>query len=209
MLGVQGLWVRRDLYRAIPAVTQDLGFSDLIRRTSPFLKSPFTPHEGMWRIYSNLNPHGVLTNCKMRLRERSFGCDRKNWGPMSQHVWLDKGSSLPQKVWSTNIIMENHSDDVPVVFSTHLELAWRQNIKLFVFLSMFYDLLIPKRRHLRLSGKPNVCIYSFNLVALKMLNYCFNVLHLFQVWQGPEVEPTPGIMWFGKDLPACSTLPCM
>jgi hypothetical protein len=36
MLGAQGLWAGRDLYRAVPAVTRDLGFSGLIRRTAPF-----------------------------------------------------------------------------------------------------------------------------------------------------------------------------
>jgi hypothetical protein len=36
MLGTQGLWVGRDLYRATPAVTRDLGFSGLIRRSAPF-----------------------------------------------------------------------------------------------------------------------------------------------------------------------------
>jgi hypothetical protein len=36
MLGAEGLWAGRDLYRATPAVTQDLGFSGLIRRTAPF-----------------------------------------------------------------------------------------------------------------------------------------------------------------------------
>jgi hypothetical protein len=36
MLGAQGLWAGRDLYRATPAVTKDLGFSGLIRRTAPF-----------------------------------------------------------------------------------------------------------------------------------------------------------------------------
>jgi hypothetical protein len=35
-LGAQGLWAGRDLYRATPAVTRDLGFSGLIRRTAPF-----------------------------------------------------------------------------------------------------------------------------------------------------------------------------
>jgi hypothetical protein len=34
MLGAQGLWAGRDLYRATPAVTRDLGFSGLIRRTA-------------------------------------------------------------------------------------------------------------------------------------------------------------------------------
>jgi hypothetical protein len=36
MLGAQGHWAGRDLYRATPAVTRDLGFSGLIRRTAPF-----------------------------------------------------------------------------------------------------------------------------------------------------------------------------
>jgi hypothetical protein len=36
MLGEQGLWARRGLYRATLAVTRDLGFSGLIRRTALF-----------------------------------------------------------------------------------------------------------------------------------------------------------------------------
>jgi hypothetical protein len=36
MLGAQGLWAGRDLYRATPAVTRELGFPGLIRRTAPF-----------------------------------------------------------------------------------------------------------------------------------------------------------------------------
>jgi hypothetical protein len=36
MLGAQGIWAGRDLYRATPAVTRGLGFSSLIRRTAPF-----------------------------------------------------------------------------------------------------------------------------------------------------------------------------
>jgi hypothetical protein len=36
MLGAHGLWAGRDLYRATPAATRDLGFSGLIRRTAPF-----------------------------------------------------------------------------------------------------------------------------------------------------------------------------
>jgi hypothetical protein len=36
MLGVQGRRAGRDLYRATPAVTWDLGFSGLIRSTAPF-----------------------------------------------------------------------------------------------------------------------------------------------------------------------------
>jgi hypothetical protein len=36
MLGAQGLWAGRDLYRATPTVTCDLSLSGLIRRTAPF-----------------------------------------------------------------------------------------------------------------------------------------------------------------------------
>jgi hypothetical protein len=36
MLNALGLWAGRDLHRATPAVTRDLGFSGLIRRTAPF-----------------------------------------------------------------------------------------------------------------------------------------------------------------------------
>jgi hypothetical protein len=38
MLGAQGLWAGRDLYRATPTctVTRGVGFSGLIRRTAPF-----------------------------------------------------------------------------------------------------------------------------------------------------------------------------
>jgi hypothetical protein len=35
MLGAQGLWAGMDLYRVTPTVTWGLGFSGLIRRTSP------------------------------------------------------------------------------------------------------------------------------------------------------------------------------
>jgi hypothetical protein len=36
MLGAQGLWAGRDLYRVTPAVTRGIGFSGLIQRTAPF-----------------------------------------------------------------------------------------------------------------------------------------------------------------------------
>jgi hypothetical protein len=37
-LPLKGLWAGRDLYRATPVVTRDLGFSGLIRRTAPFCR---------------------------------------------------------------------------------------------------------------------------------------------------------------------------
>jgi hypothetical protein len=36
MLGAQGLWAGRDVYRVTPAVTRGLSFFSLIRRTAPF-----------------------------------------------------------------------------------------------------------------------------------------------------------------------------
>jgi hypothetical protein len=36
LLGALGLWGGRDLYRATPAVTRDLGFFGLIQRNAPF-----------------------------------------------------------------------------------------------------------------------------------------------------------------------------
>jgi hypothetical protein len=38
MLGAQGLWAGRDLYRTTPSVKWDLGFSGLIQRTTPFCR---------------------------------------------------------------------------------------------------------------------------------------------------------------------------
>jgi hypothetical protein len=59
MLGAQGLWAGRGLYRTTPAVTQRLGFSGIIRRTTPF--TGLLQHaRGMWRIYSNSDPNGSL-----------------------------------------------------------------------------------------------------------------------------------------------------
>jgi hypothetical protein len=43
------------LHRATPSVTRGLGFSGLIRRTNN--QSPLTTHGGMWRMYSNPDPH--------------------------------------------------------------------------------------------------------------------------------------------------------
>jgi hypothetical protein len=66
MLGAQGLWAGRDLYRATPAVTRDLGLSDLIRRTAPY--SRLLRHtrgcEGSILI-SNPDPQGEINTCKI------------------------------------------------------------------------------------------------------------------------------------------------
>jgi hypothetical protein len=58
MLGAEGLWTGRDLYRATPAVARDLSFSGLNRSTPIWL--PLTTHKVMWKIYSNRKPLGAL-----------------------------------------------------------------------------------------------------------------------------------------------------
>jgi hypothetical protein len=88
MFGAQGLRAGRDLYRATPAVTQDLGFSGLIRRTAPIsrllrhtrgcggpiLTRILTRGENMLR-YENI----FITNIdilphKVHLIETSYAC---------------------------------------------------------------------------------------------------------------------------------------
>ena len=66
MLGTQGLWAGRDLYRATPAVTRGLGFSRSHPNDRP-IQSPLTTRKGMLRTYSNPDPHITLyfkTFCK-------------------------------------------------------------------------------------------------------------------------------------------------
>jgi hypothetical protein len=41
MLGAQGIWAGRDLYRATLTVTRGLGFSGLIRRTTLYLVASY------------------------------------------------------------------------------------------------------------------------------------------------------------------------
>jgi hypothetical protein len=55
MLGAQSLWAGRDPYRATQAVTRDLGFSVLIRKTAPFSRLLYDTHGGV-----ELDPHGLL-----------------------------------------------------------------------------------------------------------------------------------------------------
>jgi hypothetical protein len=57
MVGAQGLWAGRDIYRATPAVTRDLVFFWSHPKDRP-IHSPLTTHKGMWRVYSNPYPHG-------------------------------------------------------------------------------------------------------------------------------------------------------
>jgi hypothetical protein len=66
----RAFWAGRDLYRAILAVTRDLGFSSLIRRV---IQSPLTNCMGMRMIFYNPDPQGSPFS---RLLRYSKGC----WG---------------------------------------------------------------------------------------------------------------------------------
>ena len=57
MLGAQGLWAGRDLYRATPTVTREPPFFRSNPKDLP-IQSPLTTHERIWRIYSNPDSHG-------------------------------------------------------------------------------------------------------------------------------------------------------
>jgi hypothetical protein len=52
MLGAQSLCAGRDLYRATPAVTRDLGFFQSHPKDRP-IQTSLTTHQDVWRIYSN------------------------------------------------------------------------------------------------------------------------------------------------------------
>jgi hypothetical protein len=62
MVGAQGLWAGRDLYRATLAVTRGLGFSGLIRRTAPF--SRLLQHTRGGSILTRLESHMRIVFCK-------------------------------------------------------------------------------------------------------------------------------------------------
>jgi hypothetical protein len=89
MLGTQGNWAGRNLYRCTPAVTRVLNFSCIIWRTAPFsrllrhtrecgrssrvlIQSPLKTCKGMLRTYSYPDPHiffpktvGFLLKCTL------------------------------------------------------------------------------------------------------------------------------------------------
>jgi hypothetical protein len=65
MLDAQGLWAGRDLYRATPTVTWDLGFFRSHPKDRP-IQSHLTTHKGVWMIYSNPDPHGFVCHGNWR-----------------------------------------------------------------------------------------------------------------------------------------------
>jgi hypothetical protein len=66
MLGAQGLWAGRDLYRATPAVTQGLGFSGLIWTVTSYVwlaRGWGGPVLTQILTYSNLGPWSLNVIC--------------------------------------------------------------------------------------------------------------------------------------------------
>jgi hypothetical protein len=75
MLGARGLWachagLGRDLYRSIPTVTWDLGFSGLIQRTTPFSLL-------LWQAWGCRGP--ILTRILTRSHTVSKTLQRWGW----------------------------------------------------------------------------------------------------------------------------------
>jgi hypothetical protein len=63
MLGTQGLWAGRGLYRATPAVTRGLGFSCLIRRLWSINRGCLLPHgtwSHLWYIQRSVYDHSLI-----------------------------------------------------------------------------------------------------------------------------------------------------
>jgi hypothetical protein len=54
MLGAQGLWAGKELYRATPAVTQTLGFSGIVWKTAPFSRLLWHTRGCGWSILTRI-----------------------------------------------------------------------------------------------------------------------------------------------------------
>jgi hypothetical protein len=67
MLGAQGFWAGRDLYRTTPAVTRDLCFSGLIRGTVPFSRQLRHTRVCVGSILTR-----ILTGQKVEMKGKQF-----------------------------------------------------------------------------------------------------------------------------------------
>jgi hypothetical protein len=65
MLGAQGLWTGRGLYR--DTGLQFFRFHPKDNPPPPPIQPPLTTHEGVWKIYSNPNPHGKRQIWKVKI----------------------------------------------------------------------------------------------------------------------------------------------
>ena len=70
-----GLWAGRDVYRATPAVTRDLGLSSLIWGTPCSVASYAQTGIELLRTHSNPDPHGAIKlEDKLKIVKYSFLC---------------------------------------------------------------------------------------------------------------------------------------
>jgi hypothetical protein len=85
MLGAQGLWAGRNLYRATPAVAWGFGFSG---RSHP--KSPVLTQKGMRINYSSLDPRGLNVRLALRFFSGGRGLGSKGGGGYHEHSPLGR-----------------------------------------------------------------------------------------------------------------------
>jgi hypothetical protein len=100
MLGAKGLWAGRDLYRATSAVKRGLSFP--VSSEGPHIQSPLTTHKGMWRIYSNQDPHGSPFNHLLR---HTRGCG----GPILTQILTGYTILYLGSFANTNIVRTDRS----------------------------------------------------------------------------------------------------
>jgi hypothetical protein len=143
MLSTQGHWTGRDLYRATPAVTQDLGFSSLTNPMDRPIQSPHTTHKEMWRTYSNPDPHGsVNTVNNQSINQREVG-----WPSQQQTVgllellgeWVTILTANAPIFWVAQKIGNRSRTERPCVTSNveieactnllHIHVRWRRHVK--------------------------------------------------------------------------------
>jgi hypothetical protein len=84
MLGAHGLWAGSDLYRATHAVTWDLSFSGLIRRTAPFsrllrhawgCREPILIRIITWAVKLNMTMYLYRSTLKIHIVVHTIGGD--------------------------------------------------------------------------------------------------------------------------------------
>jgi hypothetical protein len=82
MLGAQGLWAGRDLYRATPTATRDLGFYGLLRKTGT--------HVPQWDSNSRRKDHQIIAPDALT----TAPCRRKTVNNQSIGKWQGEDCAL-------------------------------------------------------------------------------------------------------------------
>jgi hypothetical protein len=90
MLGAQGLWAGRDLYRATSVVTWELSFSGLIRRTAPFSRLlRYTMGRGVNVLYMHIRLLRYTRGCGESTYVFYSGSSRVPiQSPLTTHNWM-------------------------------------------------------------------------------------------------------------------------